>query len=115
MIYLSVHESNRRSLFLILTREVFMRAYMMVLLALLLVFVGGGYRFAQANEMKADVEEMKGEAKAKTQNAKGEARALAEEAKGNKGKATMERAKGKTKAAGERLKGNAKQLKAKTE
>jgi hypothetical protein len=38
-------------------------------------------------ELKADVEEMKGEAKAKIENAEGEAKALKEEAKGNKGKA----------------------------
>jgi regulator of protease activity HflC (stomatin/prohibitin superfamily) len=82
----------------------------------LVVFVFVGVqRVAQADEVKAKMEEIKGETNAKIEEAKGEAKALTEEAKGNKMQAAMERAKGKTKAAGERMKGTAKQLKAKTE
>jgi hypothetical protein len=92
----------------------FMHTRTIVIMASLLMFVGG-HHVAQAGETKAKVEEMKGEAKANMQNAKGETKALAEEAKGHKGKAAMERGKGKTKAAGERIKGSAKELKAKTE
>jgi hypothetical protein len=95
-------------------REDPMRRHMIVVMAFLFVFVGV-QRFAHADEMKAKMEEMKGEANAKVENAKGEAKALSEEAQGNKVKGAMERTKGKTKAAGERIKGTAKQLKAKTE
>ena len=59
-------------------------------------------QLAQADDSKAKMESMKGEAKAKGQEAKGETKALIEEAQGNKMSGTMERAKGKTKAAGER-------------
>ena len=83
-------------------------------MAFLFVFVGI-QRVAQADEMKAAVEDMKGKANAKAQKGKGEAKAQMEEAKGNDMKGTMERAKGNTKAAGERIKGEAKELKAKTE
>jgi hypothetical protein len=72
-------------------------------------------QMAQADDVKAKMENMKGEAKAKGQEATGETKALIEEAQGNKMSGTMERAKGKTKAAGERIKGKAKELKAKTE
>ena len=91
-----------------------MQASTIVAVAFLFVFVGV-QRSAQADEVKAKMEEMKGETNAKIEEAKGEAKALAEEAQGNKMQAAMERAKGKTKAAGERMKGTAKQLKAKTE
>lgn len=91
-----------------------MRTFMIVTVAFLFVFVGM-QRFAQADEVKAKAEEMKGESNAKAENAKGETKALAEEAKGNNVSGEMERAKGKTKAGGERIKGTAKQLKAKTE
>jgi Skp family chaperone for outer membrane proteins len=86
------------------------------IVAMAFLFVGVGIqRVAQADEVKAKMEEMTGEAKAKAQEAKGEVKALTEEAKGNKVKGAVERAKGKTKAAGERIKGEAKELKAKTE
>jgi hypothetical protein len=98
----------------ILNREVPMRTFTILAMAFLFVFVGV-QRFAQADEVKAKIEEMKGEANAKSENAQGEAKALTEEAKGNKVRGSMERAKGKTKAAGARIKGTAKQLKAKTE
>jgi hypothetical protein len=68
-----------------------MRPFAIDAIALLFVFVGV-HQFAQANEVKAKIEDRKGEAKA-----------LTEEAKGNKVRGTMERAKGKTKAAGERI------------
>ena len=60
-----------------------MRTFTILAMALLFVFVGVE-RFAQADEVKAKVEEMKGEANAKSENAQGEAKALTEEAKGNK-------------------------------
>ena len=91
-----------------------MRASTIVAVAFLFVFVGV-QRVAQADEVKAKMEEIKGETNAKIEEAKGEAKAITEEAKGNKMQAAMERAKGKTKAAGERMKGTAKQLNAKTE
>ena len=101
-------------MFQILTREVPVRTFTIVAIALLFVFVGI-QRVAQADEMKAAVEDMKGKANANAEKAKGEAKALTEEAKGNKVSGAIERAKGKTKAAGERIKGEAKELKAKTE
>ncbi|MBY0247009.1 MAG: hypothetical protein K2Q17_05015 [Nitrospiraceae bacterium] len=64
-------------------------------------------QMAQADDVKAKMESMKGEAK-------GETKALIEEAQGNTMRGTMEQAKGKTKAAGERIKDKAKELKAKT-
>ena len=91
-----------------------MRTFMLVAIAFLFVFVGI-QRVAQADEMKAAVEDMKGKANANAEKAKGEAKALTEEAKGNNVQGEMERAKGQTKAAGERIKGEAKELKAKTE
>ena len=94
--------------------EVPVKKLMMVAMAFLFVFVGIQH-VAQADEMKAAVEDMKGKVNANTQKAKGEAKAQIEEAKGNDMAGTMERAKGKTKAAGERIKGEAKELKAKTE
>ena len=97
-----------------LTREVPVRIFTIVAMALLLVGVGV-QPVAQADEMKAAVEDMKGKANANAQKAKGETKALTEEAKGNRVRGAMERAKGKTKAAGERVKGEAKELKAKTE
>jgi hypothetical protein len=97
-----------------LNKGVPMRAFTIVAVEFLFVFVGV-QQVAQADEVKAKMEEIKGETNAKIEEAKGEAKALAEEAKGNKMQAAMERAKGKTKAAGERMKGTAKQLKAKTE
>jgi Skp family chaperone for outer membrane proteins len=97
-----------------LNKGVPMRASTIVALAFLFVLFGV-QQVAQADEVKATIEEIKGETNAKIEEAKGEAKALAEEAKGNKMQAAMERAKGKTKAAGERIKGTAKQLKAKTE
>jgi hypothetical protein len=96
-----------------LTREVPVRTFTIVAMAFLFVCVGI-QRVAQADEMKAAVEDMKGKANANAEKAKGEAKALTEEAKGNKVRGAMERAKGKTKAAGERVKGEAKELKAKT-
>jgi len=101
-------------MFQILTREVFVKQITIVAMAFLFVFVGI-QRVAQADEVKAAVEDMKGKANANVEEAKGEAKALTEEAKGNKVSGAMERAKGKTKAAGERVKGEAKELKAKTE
>jgi Skp family chaperone for outer membrane proteins len=98
----------------ILNKGASMRASTIVAVAFLFVFVGV-QRVAQADEVKAKMEEIKGETNAKIEETKGEAKALTEEAKGNKMQAAMERAKGKTKAAGERMKGTAKQLKAKTE
>jgi hypothetical protein len=95
-------------------REVPVRTFMIVAIAFLFVLVGLP-RVAQADEVKAKAEEMKGEANAKAETAKGEAKALAEEAKGNKVRGAVERGKGKAKAGGERVKGTAKQLKAKTE
>ena len=96
------------------TKEVPVRTFTIVAMAFLFVFVGI-QRVAQADEVKASVEDMKGKANANAEKAKGEAKALTEEAKGNKVSGAMERAKGKTKAAGERVKGEAKELKAKTE
>ena len=95
-------------------REVPVKKITMVAMAFLFVFVGIQH-VAQADEMKAAVEDMKGKANAKAQKGKGEAKAQIEEAKGNDMTGAMERAKGKTKAAGERIKGEAKELKAKTE
>ena len=93
-----------------------MRTFTIVAMAFLFVFVGV-QRFAQADEMKPQIVETKGEANAKTETAKEtkEIKALAEEAQGNQVKGTMEPAKGKTKAAGESVEGSAKQPKAKTE
>jgi hypothetical protein len=76
-----------------------MRIFRIVAMAFLFVFVGM-HRVAQADEVKAKIEEMNGEANAKVEDAHGEMNALTEEAKGNKVKGAMERAKGKTKAAG---------------
>ena len=73
-----------------------MRTFTIVAMAFLFVFVSMP-RIAQADEVKAKMEEMTGEAKAKAQEAKGEVKALTEEAKGNKVKGAVERAKGKTK------------------
>jgi len=101
-------------MFHIITREVPVKKITIVAMAFLFVFVGIQH-VAQADEMKAAVEDMKGKVNANTQKAKGEAKAQIEEAKGNKMTGAMERAKGKTKAAGERIKGEAKELKAKTE
>ena len=101
-------------MFYILTREVYVRTYTVVAIAFLFVFFGI-HGVAQADEVKAAVEDMKGKANANAEKAKGEAKALTEEAKGNKVSGAMERAKGKTKAVGERIKGEAKELKAKTE
>jgi Skp family chaperone for outer membrane proteins len=101
-------------MFHIITREVSVKKITIVSMAFLFVFVGIQH-VAQADEMKAAVEDMKGKANANIQKAKGEAKAQIEEAKGNKMTGAMERAKGKTKAAGERIKGEAKELKAKTE
>jgi negative regulator of sigma E activity len=101
-------------MFHIITREVPVKKITIVAMAFLFVFVGIQH-VAQADEMKAAVEDMKGKTKAKSQKAKGEAKAQMEEAKGNDVSGAMERAKGKTKAAGERIKGEAKELKAKTE
>jgi hypothetical protein len=109
-----ITDDYREIILTTLNREIPMSTFTIVAMAFLFVFVGA-QRFAQADEVKATYEEMKGEANAKAENAKGEANALTEEGKGNKAKGTMERAKGKTKAAGERIKGSAKQLKAKTE
>ena len=58
-----------------------MRAFTIVAVAFLFVFVGV-QRAAQADEVKAKMEEVKGETNAKIEEAKGEAKALAEEAKG---------------------------------
>jgi hypothetical protein len=96
------------------TKEVPVRTFTIVAMAFLFVFIGI-QRVAQADEVKAAVEDMKGKANANAEKAKGEAKALTEEAKGNKVSGAMERAKGQTKAAGERVKGEAKELKAKTE
>ena len=60
-----------------------MRASTIVAVAFLFVFVGV-QRVAQADEVKAKMEEIKGETNAKIEEAKGEAKALTEEAKGNK-------------------------------
>jgi hypothetical protein len=100
--------------FSFLTKEVHMRRFMIVAMAFLFVLVGM-QQIAQADEVKAAVEDAKGKANANAEKAKGEAKALTEEAQGNKVKGEMERAKGQTKAAGERIKGEAKELKAKTE
>src|SRR5580765_2279513 len=100
--------------FSFLTKEVHMRRFMIVALAFLFVLVGM-QQIAQADEVKAAVEDAKGKANANAEKAKGEAKALTEEAQGNKVQGEMERAKGQTKAAGERIKGEAKELKAKTE
>ena len=81
-----------------------MRTCTILAMAFLFVFVGV-QQFAQADEVKAKVEDTKGKANAKTEKAKGEAKALAEEAKGNDVSATVERAKGNTKAAGARVGG----------
>jgi len=95
-------------------QEGYMSRFMIVALSFLFVFIGM-QQVAQADEVKATVEDAKGKANANAEKAKGEAKALTEEAQGNKTKAEMERAKGQTKAAGERIKGEAKELKAKTE
>jgi hypothetical protein len=95
-------------------KEVHMSRIMIVAMGLLFVFVGM-QQVAQADEMKAAVEDAKGKANANAEKAKGEAKALTEEAQGNKVRGEMERVKGQTKAAGERIKGEAKELKAKTE
>jgi hypothetical protein len=95
-------------------REVPVRTFTIVAMALLFVFVGLP-QVAQSDETKAKIEEMKGEANSNAEKAKGEMKGAAEDAKGNKVKGSMERAKGKTKAAGEKTKGKAKELKAKTE
>jgi hypothetical protein len=97
-----------------LTREVPVRTFTIVAMAFLFV-CAGIQGVAQADEMKAATEDMKGKANANAQKTKGEAKALTEEAKGNKVNGSMERTKGQTKAAGERVKGEAKELKAKTE
>ena len=78
-----------------------MSRFMIVTMAFLFVFVGM-QQVAQADEVKAAVEDAKGKANTNAEKAKGEAKALTEEAQGN------------TKAAGERIKGEAKELKAKT-
>jgi Skp family chaperone for outer membrane proteins len=96
------------------SKEVDMRRFIIVSMAFLFVFVGMQH-VAQADEVKAAAEDMKGKANANAEKAKGEAKALTEEAQGNKVKGELERAKGQTKAAGERIKGEAKELKAKTE
>jgi hypothetical protein len=100
--------------FSLFTKEIHMSRFMIVAMAFLFVFVGM-QQIAQADEVKAAVEDAKGKANANAEKAKGEAKALTEEAQGNKVKGEMERAKGQTKAAGERIKGEAKELKAKTE
>ena len=81
-----------------------MRKFIVVSMAFLFVFVGM-QQVAQADEVKAAVEDMKGKANANAEKAKGEVKALTEEAQGNKVSGAIERAKGKTKAAGERIKG----------
>jgi hypothetical protein len=91
-----------------------MRRFMILAMAFLFVFMGM-QQVAQADDMKAAVEDAKGKANANAEKARGEAKGLREEAKGNNVKGEMERAKGQTKAAGERVKGEAKELKAKTE
>ena len=91
-----------------------MSRFMIVAMTFLFVFVGM-QQIAQADEVKAAVEDAKGKANANAQKAKGETKALKEEAQGNNVSGEMERAKGQTKAAGERVKGEAKELKAKTE
>lgn len=96
------------------TKEVPVRIFTIVAMAFLFVFIGI-QRVAQADEVKAAVEDMKGKANANAEKAKGEVKALTEEAQGNKVSGAVERAKGQTKAAGERVKGEAKELKAKTE
>jgi hypothetical protein len=95
-------------------KEAHMKAFAIGAMTFLFVFVGL-QQVAQADEVKATVEDMKGKANAETEKAKGEAKAQREDAKGNPVTGTMERAKGQTKAAGERIKGEAKELKAKTE
>ena len=91
-----------------------MRAITIGAMTFLFVLVGL-QQIAQADEVKAIVEDMKGKANAEAEKAKGEAKAQREEAKGNTVTGSMERAKGETKAAGERIKGEAEELKAKTE
>ena len=91
-----------------------MKAFAIGAMAFLFVIVDL-QQVAQADEVKATVEDMKGKANAKAEKAKGEAKAQREEAKGNTVMGSMERAKGETKAAGERIKGEARELKAKTE
>jgi negative regulator of sigma E activity len=100
--------------FHILTKEVPVKKITIAAMAFLFVFVGIQH-VAQADEVKAAVEDMKGKANANAEKAKGEAKALTEEAKGNKVSGEIERTKGEAKAAGERIKGEAKELKAKTE
>jgi hypothetical protein len=95
-------------------KEVHMRKFMIVAMAFLFVLVGM-QQIAQADQVKAAVEDAKGKANANAERSKGEAKALREEAHGNNVRGEMERAKGQTKAAGERVKGEAKELKAKTE
>ena len=70
-----------------------MKIFTIVAMAFLFVFVGM-QRFAQADEMKANIEDMKGKAKANAQESKGEVKALTEEAKGNEVSGAVERAKG---------------------
>ena len=71
-----------------------MRTFTIDAIALLFVFIGV-HQFAQANEVKAKIENRKGEAKVDAQEAKGEAKALMEEAKGNKGEGHDGTGKGK--------------------
>lgn len=91
-----------------------MRTFTIVAIAFLCTFVGFQH-LAQADDVKAAVEDMKGKANENAEKTKGEVKALTEEAKGNKVSGAVERAKGKTKAAAERIKGEAKELKARTE
>jgi hypothetical protein len=100
--------------FSLFNKEVHMSRFMIVAMAFLFVFVGM-QQVAQADEVKAAVEDAKGKANANAEKAKGEAKALTEEAQGNNVSGAVERTKGQTKAAGERIKGEAKELKAKTE
>ena len=57
------------------------RTFTIVAVTFLFIFIGI-HRFAQADEVKAKYEEMKGEANAKAEETKGKAKALTEEAKG---------------------------------
>ena len=91
-----------------------MSRFMIVAMAFLFVFVGM-QQIAQADEVKAAVEDAKGKANANAQKAKGEAKALTEEAQGNKVKGEMEPAKEQTTKQPESgIQGEAKELKAKT-
>lgn len=76
-----------------------MRIFTIVAMAFLFVFVGM-HRVAQADEVKAKVEEMNGEANTKVEDAHGEMKALTKEAKENKVKGAMERAKGENESSG---------------